>query len=124
MEHSSIPLIRIMSSMLILSKFHIFCTIFWFDNRVQFIFRHPKSINAANVFLLPFESMVWYATISLCLLSAFVVRVTFSLEKQLSTEKKDKNQEELNEESNSNSMLMVFGFIFQQSTSIVSYPKS
>lgn len=68
--------------------------------------------------------MVWYATIGLCLLSAFIVRVSFLLEKQLSSERNKKNQEELNDESNSNSMLMVFGFIFQQSTFIVSYPFS
>lgn len=55
--------------------------------------------------------MVWYATIALCLLSGFIVRITYLLEKELV-----ENHGELNEDSTSNSMLMTFGFIFQQST--------
>lgn len=102
---------HIMFSMLILSKSYIIlCDLS--VNRIQFIFRHPKSVNAANVFLSPFDSMVWYATIGLCLLSGFIVRTTYLLEKQLVD-----SHGELNEDSHSNSMLMVFGFIFQQSTS-------
>lgn len=88
-------------------------TMNFFVNRVQFIFRHPKSVNAANVFLSPFESTVWYATIGLCVLSALIVRVTYVLENELVGN--NKNHDGLNEDSYSNSILMVFGFIFQQS---------
>lgn len=75
--------------------------------RVLFIFRHPKSVDVATVFLSPFESIVWIAMIGLGLLSAYLLRITFSVEnKQI--------EKSINEESYSNSLLMVFGFIFQQ----------
>lgn len=84
-----------------------------FVNRLQFIFRHPKSTDVGNVFALPFQNMVWYATIGLCLLSAIIVRVTYLLERKLS--RYNRNRTGLNDPSFSNSMLLVFGFLFQQS---------
>lgn len=85
----------------------------FFFHRVQFIFLHPKSVKVANVYLAPFEGMVWCAIISLALLSVYVVRITYLFEnKQI---KDFINLQEFNESSFSNSMLMVFGFIFQQS---------
>ncbi len=86
-------------------------------HRVRFIFRHPKSIDAVNVFLLPFQNMVWYAMIGLCLVSAFIVRVTCSLEKELAKKSKMRTVLQHSDSSYSNSLLMVFGFVFQQSMS-------
>ncbi|KAJ6647072.1 Ionotropic receptor 75a [Pseudolycoriella hygida] len=87
-------------------------TIHIYHVRVLFIFRHPKSV-PSNAFLLPFKSTLWYAIIGLSLLSACIVRNIFSVENH----KKVTNSTKVvstNEDSFSNSLLMVFGFIVQQ----------
>lgn len=81
--------------------------------RAVFVFRHPKSI-PSNAFMLPFKWTLWYAIAGLTLLSACIVRNIFSVENH----KKVKHSIEhglVNEDSFSNSFLMVFGFIVQQS---------
>lgn len=82
--------------------------------RVLFMFRHPKSVDATNVFLAPFDSVVWWAILGFGVLSAYIVRNMFSVENHKKVKNSLKTQE-TNEDSYSNSVLMVFGFIFQQS---------
>lgn len=76
------------------------------------MFRHPKIMTAANVFISPFKDVVWYAIITICMLSAYIVRITFSIENERI--RTSINPDQFNEDSNSNCMLMMFGFILQQ----------
>lgn len=88
--------------------------------RILFVFRHPKSI-PSNAFLLPFESTLWYAIVGLVLFSACIVWNIFSVENHKKVRKSMEVEGPANEDSYSNSILMVFGFIVQQSEAIKSY---
>lgn len=79
----------------------------------MFVFRHPKSV-PPNTFLLPFKSTIWYGIVGLTLLSACIIRNIFSVENHKKVKQMIKDGS-TNDDSYSNSILMVFGFILQQS---------
>lgn len=85
----------------------------YFPFRFLFIFRHPKSIDSLNVFLSPFDLAVWLAIFFLSVCSAIIVRQIFLIENHRLV-RHSINNETINEDSYSNAVLMVFGFIFQQ----------
>lgn len=82
--------------------------------RILFIFRHPKSI-PSNTFLLPFKTTLWYAIVGLTVFSAFIIRNMFSVENHEKVRKSINDERINNEDTYSNSMLMTFGFLLQQS---------
>lgn len=83
------------------------------------MFRHPKAVDSLNVFLAPFECTVWLSIFALGVCSALIVRHIFSVENHEKV-KDSINNGNINEDSYSNTALMVFGFIFQQSNALLS----
>lgn len=77
--------------------------------RLAFIFRHPKIVDAINVFILPFDKTVWFLIVVIGIIISIFHKLLSQLENrsQILTE---------NEGSYSNSLLMVFGILFQQGT--------
>lgn len=82
-------------------------------NRFLFIFLHPKSVESLNVFLSPYDLTVWLGIFTLAAFSALIVRQLFLIENHQIVTKSIKS-DDINENSYSNSTLMIFGFIFQQ----------
>lgn len=84
-----------------------------YDAHVMFIFRHPKSsINASNIFLVPFSRTVWICIVLVGITFSIALRHIFMVEKhrtssvRLTTDQIDTTY--------SNTMLLVFGTLFQQ----------
>lgn len=88
-----------------------------FPSRILFIFRHPKSI-PSNTFTLPFRSALWYAIMGLVFCSTCIIWNIFSVENHKKV-RNSINIEQANEDSFSNSILMMLGFIFQQGDIII-----
>ncbi|XP_037037927.1 uncharacterized protein LOC119075564, partial [Bradysia coprophila] len=80
--------------------------------QILFIFRHPKSI-PSNAFTLPFRSNLWYAIVVLVVCSACIIWNIFSVENHKKV-KSALHVKRANEDTFSNSILMMIGFIFQQ----------
>lgn len=75
------------------------------------MFLHPKSVDAVSVYLQPFESLVWYAMLGLCVGCVFIVKLMSMLEQRFM-----ENSDHQNDDSSfSSSLIIVSGFIFQQS---------
>ncbi|XP_037041261.1 ionotropic receptor 75a-like [Bradysia coprophila] len=84
-----------------------------YHEQFLFMFRHPK-IQSTNVFLSPFELAVWLTIFALGFCSAFVVRQIFYIENQETLRGGSIKNGDINDDSYSNSILMIFAFIFQQ----------
>lgn len=80
---------------------------------VKFIFRHPKSVDSGNVFTSPFDKVVWYCIVVVCIVCAYALRHMFATENHRKVQNVMGHQS-ANEESWSNSLLLVFGILFQQ----------
>lgn len=88
-------------------------TIFLLTFSLAFIFRHPKRVSTSNVFLTPFDMLVWLIILtvgSACSLSA---NFLFSVENEFG-KIIHRLENKYNETSFANSFLMVFGMFFQQ----------
>ena len=85
--------------------------------RVQFLFRHPKSVDASNIFLQPFDTLVWICVVIVGILFAYLLRQIFIIENHKTILAQNNGNAEnapLNESAISNSLLIIFGFLFQQ----------
>lgn len=69
-----------------------------------------------NVFLTPFQLTVWLTIFALCVCSALLVRQIFHVENRGTLGVSIKNGD-INDDSYSSSILMIFGFMFQQGES-------
>lgn len=81
--------------------------------RVKFIFRHPKLIDANTVFTSPFDTIVWISIVLICIASSYFLRHIFAAENHEKVKKSFGNQT-INDDTWSNSLLLVFGILFQQ----------
>lgn len=92
-----------------------FCTRFLtiFLCRIVFIFRHPKSVDAWNVFLSPFVDVVWLLIFGTAISTSILIRTFFSFENRLSA-KSSILQTATNDDTYYNSFLIIFGILFQQ----------
>lgn len=81
--------------------------------RAKFIFRHPKLLNAFTVFTEPFKKIVWISICLVCIGSAYFLRHIFTAENHRKVKIYFGNQS-INDDSWSNSLLLVFGILFQQ----------
>lgn len=81
--------------------------------RTKFIFRHPKLVDAAHVFTTPFTNIAWICIFIVCVISSYFLRQIFVVEnhRKIKTHFADQT---INEDSWSNSILLVFGIILQQ----------
>lgn len=91
--------------------------------RSKFVFRSPKLSYTENVFILPFDHLVWCSFIGLCLILSFSLFIT------IFTEWKQSNKRKMRQDDNSimrasfgDSMLLVFSAACQQGSA--SEPKS
>nr|QGW45453.1 ionotropic receptor 75c [Bradysia odoriphaga] len=72
--------------------------------QLKFLFQHPKSVTSSNVFLSPLNEVVWIVLVLFGLFTAFSLRQSFLLE----------NKRQCTDYTYSNSLLIVFGMLFQQ----------
>lgn len=79
----------------------------------MFIFRHPKKVDATNVFLTPFDTLVWSLIIALGVVASVAVKQFFSMEQNFGKIVHCLGNKK-NESSFGDSFLMVFGYFFQQ----------
>lgn len=84
-----------------------------FNSRILFIFRHPKSVDAMNVFLSPFVDVVWLLIFVIGIVTSILIRNIFLCENRL-TAKSNWVPTTKNDDTYFNSFLMVFGILFQQ----------
>lgn len=73
-----------------------------------FVFLHPKSIDVTRVYLSPFNNLVW------CLIGLTSLGISYGLRRTFLVENQYEINEIRNDCSHSNSILMVFGYLFQQ----------
>lgn len=84
-----------------------------YATRAKFIFRHPKLLNSYTVFTEPFKKIVWISICLVCIASAYFLRHIFTAENHRKVKVYFGNQS-INDDSWSNSLLLVFGILFQQ----------
>lgn len=84
-----------------------------FAVRSKFIFRHPKLVDASTVFTEPFDKIVWISIVIVCIASSYFLRYIFTAENHQKVKIYFGNQS-INDSSWSNSLLLVFGILFQQ----------
>lgn len=84
-----------------------------YASRIKFIFRHPKLVDASTVFTEPFDNIVWIGILIVCIASSIFLRQIFATENHGKVKGNFGNQS-INDDSWSNSLLLVFGIIFQQ----------
>lgn len=80
---------------------------------LKFIFRHPKSVDVASVFLAPFQYTVWNVIAVYTILFVYIMKTMYSVESQ-SQEKSLQESRTSSEKSYSGSFLTVSGIICQQ----------
>nr|QGW45452.1 ionotropic receptor 75b [Bradysia odoriphaga] len=83
----------------------------------KFIFRHPKLVDSSTVFTEPFKNIVWVCIVVVCILSAYFLRHIFTAENHKKV-KVNFGNESINDDSWSNSLLLILGILFQQGYSI------
>lgn len=88
-----------------------------YATRIKFIFRHPKLVDSTTVFIEPFKTAVWISILIVCIASSFFLRHIFTAENHEKVKVNFENQS-INDDSWSNSFLLVFGIIFQQGYSL------
>lgn len=88
-----------------------------YASRIKFIFRHPKLVDSTTVFTEPFDEMVWIYILIVCIASSVFLRHIFTAENHQKVKVYFGNQS-INDDSWSNSLLLVFGIIFQQGYSL------
>lgn len=79
---------------------------------LKFIFRHPKS-NNTNIFTSPFDKKVWITIALICFTCSYILTQIFAAENHRKV-RKFIGERSTNEDSWSNSLLIVFGILFQQ----------
>lgn len=84
-----------------------------YATRAAFIFRHPKLLDASTVFTEPFDKFVWISILLVCIVSSYFLRYIFTAENHRKVKVYFGNQT-INDSSWSNSILLVFGILFQQ----------
>lgn len=80
-----------------------------------FIFRHPKTVDSAKVFLAPFTGVVWLLIVVSAVTFTILIRKLLVATKDLQIINAtvcDRQVE--NESSYSNTFLMALGYLFQQ----------
>ncbi|XP_062565510.1 ionotropic receptor 75a-like [Armigeres subalbatus] len=82
------------------------------DGKFVTIFRHPKKNQAQNIFLLPFEDVVWIAVLLVLIISGLLLLATYFAERGI------------NSMGNFQFLLTVFGYICQQGYSGVAIQSS
>ncbi|XP_037027053.1 glutamate receptor U1-like isoform X2 [Bradysia coprophila] len=81
--------------------------------QILFIFRHPKIVDALDIFIKPFVWMVWLLIFAIAVITSILIRNFFVLENRLSA-RSAAIATTSNDDSYFNSVLSMFGILFQQ----------
>lgn len=84
-----------------------------YASQPKFIFRHPTLVDSSTVFTEPFKNVVWLCIALVCIASSYFLRCIFTAENHKKV-KVNFGDQSINDSTLSNSLLLVFGILFQQ----------
>lgn len=96
---------------------YLWQTLRLFNSRILFIFRHPKTVDAMNVYLSPFVGLIWLLVFMTAIVTSVLIRNFFLLENKLTISNTEVTTS--NDDTYYNSFLMIFGILFQQGNLVI-----